>query len=79
MDLAKQQADKPEEDDNDLRKKLWLRIGENDCPLYGDLQCPLYGDLRCPLYMVRTEASSAEGVPVITCLLNNKFDVIFFV
>ena len=71
MDLAKQQADKPEEDDNDLRKKLWLRIGENDCPLYGDL--------RCPLYMVRTEASSAEGVPVSACLLNNKFDVIFFV
>nr|XP_022303010.1 vacuolar protein sorting-associated protein 18 homolog [Crassostrea virginica] len=29
VDLAKQQADKPEEDDNDLRKKLWLRIARH--------------------------------------------------
>lgn len=28
VELAKQQADKPDEDDNDLRKKLWLRIGK---------------------------------------------------
>ncbi len=27
VDLAKQNADKPE-DDEELRKKLWLRIGE---------------------------------------------------
>lgn len=79
MDLAKQQADKPEEDDNDLRKKLWLRIGENDCPLYGDLRCPLYMSTYNVFFMVRTEASSAEGVPVSACLLNNKFDVIFWV
>lgn len=26
--MAKQQADKPDEDDIDLRKKLWLRIGK---------------------------------------------------
>ena len=28
VDLAKQNASKPE-DDEELRKKLWLRIGEN--------------------------------------------------
>jgi hypothetical protein len=27
VDLAKQNADKPEDDD-ELRKKLWLKIGE---------------------------------------------------
>lgn len=29
VELAKQQADKPDEDDNDLRKKLWLRIARH--------------------------------------------------
>jgi len=29
VDLAKQQADKPDEDDLELRKKLWLRIGKS--------------------------------------------------
>ena len=29
VELAKQQANKPEEEDLELRKKLWLRIGEN--------------------------------------------------
>ena len=29
VDLAKQQAEKPDENDLDLRKKLWLRIGKN--------------------------------------------------
>ena len=27
VELAKQQANKPDEDDLELRKKLWLRIG----------------------------------------------------
>ena len=28
MELAKQQAEKPEEHDDELKKKLWLRIGK---------------------------------------------------
>ena len=30
VELAKQQADKPDEDDREMRKKLWLRIGMLD-------------------------------------------------
>ena len=30
MELAKQQADKPDEEDREMRKKLWLRIGMTD-------------------------------------------------
>ena len=67
MDLAKQQADKPEEDDNDLRKKLWLRIGENECPL-----CMRNYNV---FSMIRTVANSAESA----CLLNVRFNFTFFV
>lgn len=28
VELAKQQAEKPEERDDELKKKLWLRIGK---------------------------------------------------
>lgn len=31
VDLAKEQAAKPDEDDVDMRKKLWLQIGKFIC------------------------------------------------
>ena len=37
VELAKQQANKPDEDDLELRKKLWLRIGL--CPFTLDFVC----------------------------------------
>ena len=58
VDLAKQNADKPE-DDEELRKKLWLRIGECAC---GYAEFLIYGNTHSEIYISCNEFISGESL-----------------